>query len=69
MCTLLSFLFGNFPEKWDETETVRLIPPIEIAPQINVSLGYTATDGSTRAFLPVIPISDVCIELEIRGQW
>ena len=64
-----AFLFGNFPEKWDESETVRLIPPIEIAPQINVSIGYTATDGGGRVFLPVIPISDVCVELEIVGQW
>ena len=64
-----AFLFGNFPEKWDESETVRLIPPIEIAPQLNVSLGYTAIDGGGRVFLPVIPVSDVCIELEIVGQW
>jgi len=48
-----AFLFGNFPEKWDESKTVRFIHPIEIAPQLNVSLGYTATDGGERVFCPL----------------
>ena len=64
-----AYLFGNFSEKWDDSETVRLLPPIEIAPQLNVSTAYTATDGGARTFLPVIPNSDICVELEIRGQW
>ena len=64
-----AFLFGTFPEKWDDSETVRLIPPIEVAPRIDVRIFYIPTDGSSRVFLPVIPNSDVCVELEIRGQW
>jgi len=62
-----AFLFATFNYPWEHIPIQQIAYPA-IMTQLNLDVHYHPTDGSTRAYLPIIPNCSAMVEIEITAD-